>query len=153
MLTIHTSCVLGWNLPNIILSTSSSWTPHFLEPCLPQGPDKFELIVILCILPLFTCRLNAWQSKLFTEFPQKVSQNESTWCLLGNAKRLQKIILDFYSKGILRNSPCSLTAGHFVYLRPWQTVWSRKISRTWYFSMYKLCKAERMFPLQMQNNF
>ena len=44
-----------------------------LEPSFPQGPDEFELIIILCILPLFTCRLNARQSKLFTEFPQKVS--------------------------------------------------------------------------------
>ena len=46
----------------VIFSTSSSWTPHFVEPSSPRGP---ELIVILCVLPSFTCRL-LWN--LFTRF-------------------------------------------------------------------------------------
>ena len=65
--------------------------------------------------------------KLFTKFPQKVSWKciQSIWCLLGIAKRLQKLFW-IYSKGILRNTPSTLTAGHFVYLRPWPAVWSPK---------------------------
>ena len=52
ILKTQTKCV---SLPqqNIILSTSSSETPQFVEPSFPRGP---ELIVILCILPLFTFR-------------------------------------------------------------------------------------------------
>ena len=45
----------------------------------------------------------------------------------------------------------SLTAGHFVYLRPWQTVWSRKNFENVVFRYVQ--QAQRMFPLQMQNNF
>ena len=31
------------------------WIPHFVEPSFSQGP-QLRVIVILCILPLFTCR-------------------------------------------------------------------------------------------------
>ena len=36
------------------LALVKHYTPQFVVPSFPQGP---ELIVILCILPLFTCRL------------------------------------------------------------------------------------------------
>ena len=48
-------------------------------------------------------------------------------------------------------SYAQMTAEHFVYLRPWQTVWSRENFENVVFRYVQ--QAQRMFPLQMQNNF
>ena len=75
------------------------------------------ILQICKVLLLSNCqsvsnRLNARQSKLFTECPQKVQSKRigSIQYLVGNAKRLFKLFW-ICSRGILRNAPSFLTVG------------------------------------------
>ena len=52
ILKTHTKCISSPQ-QNIMLSTSRSETPHFVETSFPKG---LQLTLILCILPLLPCQ-------------------------------------------------------------------------------------------------